>query len=159
MFSNAGCGIFALKLFKLIFGDDSGKYQDSFTIDRERAAVAVTGEVFDKFPRLTFSTNAAGQFTARYPVPAVITGLFALCAVFEAFFAIPLPFDLFDPAAAVKIFFSVVIGINNFIRFSQRISAEQAHHRRFHTVVLERTLESPWVSKATKPVHPEGNQS
>ena len=46
-----------------------------------------------------------------------------------------------------------------FIRFSQRISAEQAHHRRFHTVVLERTLESPWVSKATKPVHPEGNQS
>ena len=29
----------------------------------------------------------------------------------------------------------------------------------FWTVVLEKTLESPWDSKKIKPVHPKGNQS
>ena len=79
----------------------------------------MTGEIFNEFPCLTLRTNAAGQFTAGNPVPAMVAGLLALCAVFEALFAIPLPFDLFDPAPAVEILFPVIVGIHYFVRFSQ----------------------------------------
>lgn len=132
MFSDAGCGIFPLKLLELIFGDDSGKYRNPFAIDGEHTAVAVTGKIFDEFPCLTLCANAAGQFTAGNPIPTVITGLLALCAVFDALFTIPLPFDLFDPAAAVKILFPVIFGIDNFIRLSQSgscLSAVQIQNR------------------------------